>query len=211
MKKLLFSTLILFAAGCGLIKYSVEDVVEIGYESTVYVETQHGHCTGFAIDYDVVVTAAHCIDAPNAFMRFGDEKFVGEVLLDDNELDIAVIHTPERIKNIIPLLTNEHELRDGEILVGVGFPFFAGKDITFNIGSYAGFTRIDGTEILVAYDVCYRGNSGGPVLDSYGRVVGICSRIAPAIDIYDGFHHSHKDINILVPIKKVREILDGKK
>ena len=171
MKKLFLALLTLITTACGLIQYSVQDVVDIGYRSTLYVQTDVGHCTGFAIDYDIVVTAAHCIDLPNVFMKFGDASVLGEVLIDDNASDIAVIHTLERIPGVIPLLVNENELRAGERLIGIGFPFYTGPEVTFNIGYYLGVAD----DVIMATDVCYRGSSGGAVLDEYGRVVGMCS------------------------------------
>ncbi len=205
MKKLLFALLTSLTAACGLIQYSVQDVVEVGFNSTVYVSTELGHCTGFAVDYDIVVTAAHCVDYPNVYMQFGSKAILGEVLIDDDDFDYAVIHTTERIPGIVPLLLNDSKLKPGERLISTGFPFYTGKEITFSIGNFVGYT---GPE-LVATDVCLRGNSGGPVMDELGRVVGVCSRISPMIDIYDGFHHSHRDINILVPIKYIKQFLNG--
>lgn len=203
MKKLLCILLSFALFSCSFIKYSVQDVVEIGYNSTVYVQTDVGHCTGFAIDYDIIVTAAHCIDLPNVFMKFGDNVILGVVLTEDKERDITIIHTTERIPGIIPALINEQILQPGEKLTAVGFPFYSGEDITFNIGYFLGYAE----EHLMATDVCFRGNSGGPVFDELGQVIGMCSKIAPMIDIYDGFHHSHRDINVLVPIKQIRELI----
>lgn len=189
---------------CSLIRYSVQDVVEIGYRSTVYVETAGGNCSGFAIDYDIVVTAGHCIlDQKAIFMYFGDTQLIGEVLVDDDKRDIAIIRTIERIPGIVPVLTNESVIKPGEKLIATGFPFYSGKEITFNIGYFQGYADVG----LIATDVCLRGNSGGPVFDELGQVIGVCSRIAPLLDIFDGFHHTHKDINILVPIKYVREMI----
>lgn len=189
---------------CSFIRYSLQDVVEIGYRSTVYVELPGGKCSGFAVDYDIVITAGHCILDQNAiFMYFGDTQLIGEVLIDDDEKDIAIIRTLERIPNIVPLLINDRTLKPGEILTSTGFPFYSGKELTFNTGYFLGYAN----EELISSTVCFRGNSGGPVMDELGQVVGICSRIAPMIDIYDGFHHSHKDINILVPIKYYKELL----
>jgi S1-C subfamily serine protease len=208
MKKLFLAFLTLTLTACGLIQYSVQDVVEIGYDSTLYVQTAGGHCSAFAIDYDLVVTAAHCVETPNIFMKFGSNTVLGEVLVDDNESDVAVIHTTARIPGIVPLLYNISPIRAGERLVGIGFPFYTGDEVTFNIGYFIGYADKE----LVASEVCFRGSSGGAVLDELGRVVGICSRIAPMIDFYgEGLHHSHKELNILVPISKVKDLLDGKK
>jgi S1-C subfamily serine protease len=204
MKKLFLALLTFITTSCGLIQYSVQDVVDIGYRSTLYLQTGGGHCSAFAIDYDIVVTAAHCLETPNVALKFGDVLVLGEVLIDDNEADVAVIHTLERIPGVVPLLKNTDMLKAGERLVGIGFPFYSGNEITYNIGYFLGYDKGE----IIATDVCYRGNSGGPVLDEYGRVVGVCSRIGPMIDFYGhGMDHTHKDLNILVPINKVLELL----
>jgi len=204
MKNIFCIWLSLFLSSCSYIKYSLQDVIQIGYKSTVYIDTATGHCTGFAIDYDIVATAGHCITEQTAvFMFYGTNGIIAEVLIDDDTRDIAILRTLDPIPNIVPAMVSEDILQPGEKLIATGYPFYTGKEIIFNVGQFLGYS---GPE-LVATDVCLRGNSGGPVLNEMGQVVGICSKIAPIIDIYDETHHTHKDINMLVPIKYVREML----
>lgn len=199
MKYLLL--LVLFLTGCTSISYQTQDIVEIGYKSTYYIKTAGGNCTGFALDYHTVITAAHCIEEPVVTLQHNEKIFFAVVLLDDDANDIAILHTKEYL---FPLSAANDALKPGQLLVGIGHPFYAGKQQTFHSGHYKHF---DGGYIIAA-GVCYRGMSGGPILNQYGQVVGICSRVGAAIDIYNDIgDHSHVDLNLVVPIQRVVELL----
>jgi len=199
MKNLLL--LLLLLSGCTSVSYQTQDIVEIGYKSTYYVKTAGGNCTGFALDYNTIITAAHCIDKTAVVLQHNEKIFFGVVLLDDDVRDIAIIHTDEYL---LPLSAETGSLKPGQLLVGIGHPFYAGKQLTFHIGYYKDFYK----GYVMASEVCYRGMSGGPVLNQYGQVVGICSRAGSVLDIYntDG-DHSHVDLNLLVPIGEVLKLL----
>ena len=199
MKNLLL--LLLLLSGCTSVSYQTQDIVEIGYKSTYYVKTAGGNCTGFALDYNTIITAAHCIDKTAVVLQHNEKIFFGVVLLDDDVRDIAIIHTDEYL---LPLSAETGSLKPGQLLIGIGHPFYAGKQQTFHIGHYKHFEK----GYIIAAGVCYRGMSGGPILNQYGQVVGVCSRIGAAIDIYsNNLDHSHVDLNLLVPIGEVLKLL----
>jgi S1-C subfamily serine protease len=189
----------LSGCSCAAIQYKTQDIVEIGTRSSVYIETAGGRCTGFSIDYNIIVTAAHCVAGSEATIIYLADKYIGTVLVDDEASDIAII----KVNAYFPKLAISNSiLKPGQLLVGIGYPFYANGSITFNVG----FLKNFGDDIIVAEGVCYRGMSGGPILDEFGQVVGLCSRIGAAIDIYnDQFAHSHVDLNLIVPIRLIIE------
>ena len=205
MRKIILSLLLTLSTSCcHLFQLDTEDTVEVGYSATVFVKTAAGNCSGFAIDYDTVVTAAHCVPLPNAYMLFKEQVVLGWVSYKDEESDVAIIKTTQRIKDVIPLLPSIIPNRPGSQLTAFGYPFYSNGVTSFEVGH----TIEDFGGLLIATGICLRGESGGPVLNSYGQVIGFCSMVSPRMDIYgDGLSHSHKDLSLVVPIIKALEAL----
>jgi V8-like Glu-specific endopeptidase len=205
MRKIIISLILaLTTSCCHLFQLDSADQVDVGYSGTVYVQTAAGNCTGFAIGYDTVVTAAHCAPLPNVYMLYKDQVVLGSVSYKDDESDVAIIKTTQYMRDVIPLLPSTSANRPGSELTAIGYPFYSHGIISFE----KGYVIEDFGESIVATGICLRGESGGPVLNSYGQVIGFCSMVSPRMDIYsDGLSHSHKDISLIVPIKKVLEAL----
>jgi hypothetical protein len=205
MKRILISLLIaLTSSCCHLFQLDSADTVDVGYSGTLFVKTAGGNCTAFAIGYDTVVTAAHCAPLPNVYMLYKDQVVLGWVSYKDDESDFAIIKTTQYIKDVIPLLPTTLHNRPGAELTSIRYPFYSHGIISFE----KGYVIEDFGELIAATGICLRGESGGPVLNSYGQVIGFCSMVSPRMDIYgDGLSHSHKDLSMIIPIKKVLDAL----
>ena len=205
MKRILISILIaLTSSCCHLFQLDTADTVDVGYSGTLFVKTAGGNCTGFAIDYSTVVTAAHCVPLPNVYMLYKEQVVLGSVSYKDDVSDVAIIKTTQYIKDVIPLLPSTSHNRPGSELTSIGYPFYSHGVTSFE----KGHTIEDFGELIVATGICLRGESGGPVLNSYGQVIGFCSMVSPRMDIYgDGLSHSHKDLSMIIPIRKVLDVL----
>lgn len=205
MKRIIISLLLtLTSSCCHLFQLDTQDTVDVGYSGTVFIKTAGGNCSGFAIGLDTVVTAAHCVPLPNVYMLYKEQVVLGWVSYLDPETDVAIIKTTQYIRDIIPLLPSTSHNRAGADLTSIGYPFYSNGVISFEIGH----TIEDFDKLIVATGVCLRGESGGPVLNTYGQVIGFCSMVSPRMDVYgDGLNHSHKDLSIIVPIRTVLEAL----
>lgn len=205
MRKIIISLILaLTTSCCHMFQLDTADTVDVGYNGTLFVKTARGNCTGFAIGLDTVVTAAHCVPSPSVYMLYKDQVVLGSVSYKDDESDVAIIKTTQYIKDVIPLLPSTSHNRPGSELTSIGYPFYSNGISSFE----KGYVIEDIGELIVATGICLRGESGGPVLNSYGQVIGFCSMVSPRMDIYsDGLSHSHKDISLIVPIKKVLQAL----
>jgi S1-C subfamily serine protease len=169
----------------------IYDVVQIANHSVVGIENYAGVDglsvgSGVIYDYDseadlfYVITNYHVIeDGDNYKVRFEDESTVVANLINyDADADIALLSfSASGIVGVqVATLGSSSTLEKGQILIAAGHPqgfnFF--NSITF--GVVAGLDRmIDGESItFIQHDAAINsGNSGGPIFNLNGEVVGI--------------------------------------
>jgi serine protease Do len=138
--------------------------------------------SGFVIDADgIVVTNNHVIaDADEITVVFNDgSKLKAELIGRDSKTDLAVL----KVKPDKPLKAvkfgNSDKLRLGEWVVAIGNPFSLGGTVTagivsarnrdINSGPYDNYIQTDAA--------INRGNSGGPLFNLEGQVVGVNTAI----------------------------------
>jgi serine protease Do len=138
--------------------------------------------SGFVIDADgIVVTNNHVIaDADEITVIFNDgSKLKAELIGKDSKTDLAVL----KVKPDKPLKAvkfgNSEKLRLGEWVIAIGNPFSLGGTVTagivsarnrdINSGPYDNYIQTDAA--------INRGNSGGPLFNLDGQVVGVNTAI----------------------------------
>ncbi len=143
--------------------------------------------SGFIVSGEgLVVTNEHVVaQATQITVRLADGSIRGATLVgSDERTDIALLRM-EALARCYPALTwgDSDNIRVGENITAVGSPFglggsvsagiISGRGRTIGTGPYHDFLQIDAA--------INQGNSGGPLLDIGGRVVGINTAIlAPA-------------------------------
>lgn len=126
---------------------------------------------------ELVVTNAHVVPRPVTAVRRADgERAEGRVIARDRQGDLALLHVP-RLGLSAATIGAVEELRVGSLLVAVGHPFGVRGALTTGIVHAMGsFGR--GTRTWIQGDLrLFPGNSGGPLADAQGRVVGINAMI----------------------------------
>jgi serine protease Do len=137
--------------------------------------------SGFIVDPDgVILTNAHVVDgAKELTVRLTDQReFKGKVIGTDKLTDVAVVKIDA--KNLPAVKTGDpSRLKVGEWVAAIGSPF--GLENTVTAGIVSAKSRALPQEALVPFiqtDVAVNpGNSGGPLFNMAGEVVGINSQI----------------------------------
>lgn len=143
--------------------------------SGVVIDAENGH----------VVTNHHVIQRANeitAKLKDGRE-FKAELIGSDPATDIALLRIDAEDLTALPLGDSD-ELQVGDVVVAIGNPFDLGQTATLGIVSALGRTGVGGSayrgyEDFIQTDASInQGNSGGPLVDLEGRLVGITSMIS---------------------------------
>jgi putative serine protease PepD len=142
--------------------------------------------SGFVIDEEGhIVTNQHVVaGARSVSVRFSDGSEVdAEIVGTDPSTDIAVLDVDRPSARLTPLsFAGDGSLQVGNAVIAIGSPFGLEGTLTTGVISALGreiespnrFTIENAVQTDAALN---RGNSGGPVLDSEGRVVGVAAQI----------------------------------
>ena len=142
--------------------------------------------TGFVYDAKGdIVTNQHVVDgASSVKVKFSDgSTYAATVVGADTATDIAVLHVNAPSSKLRPLtLADSSKVQVGDGVVAIGNPFGLDGTVTSGIISAVGreISSPDDTPIEGAIQTdaaINHGNSGGPLLDLRGEVIGITSQI----------------------------------
>lgn len=142
-------------------------------------EVPRGVGSGFIISADgYVLTNAHVIEGANeVYVTLTDKReYKAKVIGADKRTDVALVKIEG---SNLPRLTlgDSEKLRVGEWVIAIGSPF--GLDNTVTAGIISAKARDTGEYLpLIQTDVAVNpGNSGGPLINMRGEVIGINSQI----------------------------------
>jgi serine protease Do len=142
----------------------------------------HGVGTGFIISADgQIVTNAHVVDgADSVKVTLADGRSLdGKVLGADPATDIAVVKVDAGADLPTVAFGDSTQLKVGQDVVAIGNPFGLGNSVTSGIVSALGRDINSGPfDNYIQTDAAInKGNSGGPLFDTDGEVVGINTAI----------------------------------
>jgi serine protease Do len=160
--------------------------------------------SGFIVDpAGIIITNAHVVkDAKEVTVKLTDRReFRAKVLGADAKTDIAVLKIDAR--NLPTLaLGNTKDLKVGEWVLAIGSPFGFENTVTAGVVSAKGRSLPDDSYVpFIQTDVAVNpGNSGGPLLNTRGEVVGINSQIYSRSGGYQGLSFAIP-IDVAVQVK----------
>lgn len=168
------------------------------------VEEQMSHGSGFVIDAEgFILTNAHVVkDAQKIRVRLPSRKMIDAVLLGaDDRTDIAVLKVDA--KNLKAVVFGDSEaLQVGEPVAAIGAPFGLENSVTSGIVSAKGRNLADQFVPFIQTDAAVNpGNSGGPLFNMKGEVVGVNSQIYTRSGAFSG-------LSFAIPAEVARDIAE---
>ncbi|RJG01392.1 DegQ family serine endoprotease [Noviherbaspirillum sedimenti] len=166
-------------------------------------EVPRGVGSGFIISVDgFIMTNAHVIDgADEVYVTLTDKReYKAKVIGADKRTDVALVKIEGGNLPRLPI-GDSARLRAGEWVIAIGSPF--GLDNTVTAGIVSTKARDTGDYLqLIQTDVAVNpGNSGGPLINMRGEVVGINSQIYSRSGGYMG-------ISFAVPIDEAMRVVE---
>ena len=149
-----------------------------------------GEGSGFIVSADgIILTNAHVVDgAQKVTVKLTDRReFEARVIGSDAKSDVAVLKIDAHDLPVTKL-GDPRKLQVGEWVVAIGSPFGLENTVTAGIVSAKGRSLPDDTYVpFIQTDVAVNpGNSGGPLFNLRGEVVGINSQIYSRSGGYQG-------------------------
>ena len=163
--------------------HSIPDIFQRANLSIVLIITPSGTGSGFIVRREgFVITSAHVVKGySHVTVRLADQsRYQARVVERDDELDVAYLDLEGSPPLPAIAIGNSDNLRLGEDVLAIGFPladiFTETATITRGILSSkkGGFLQIDAA--------LNPGNSGGPLIDAMGCVVGINTMVVRRAD-----------------------------
>ena len=164
-----------------------------------------GMGSGFIVSPNgIILTNAHVVkDASEVTVKLTDRReFRAKVLGSDPKTDVAVLKIDA---SSLPVVTlgNAKDLRVGEWVLAIGSPFGFENTVTAGVVSAKGRSLPDDSAVpFIQTDVAVNpGNSGGPLFNSRGEVVGMNSQIYSQSGGYQG-------VSFAIPINVATRVKD---
>jgi S1-C subfamily serine protease len=169
-----------------------------------------GAGSGFLIDTSGhILTNYHVVQGAQTIeVTLGDQsRFKAKFIGADARNDIALIQIDPKGRKLVPLpLGDSRNLLVGQRVLAIGNPFGFQSTLTTGVVSSLGRTVQTGENTFIDEAIqtdaaINRGNSGGPLLNSHGEVIGINSAIyAP--------NGTTAGIGFAIPINTARRVAD---
>lgn len=180
---------------------TITSVVDVAVQAVVHIQVekknpdrratrndlQQGSGSGFIISSDgFVVTNSHVVENSESIsvVLSDGKKVKTELIGTDASTDIAILKVYEN--NLHPLtFTNSSDLKAGQIAIAIGNPYGLHQTVTAGIISATGRTlRANNGRLIddvIQTDAALNpGNSGGPLFNSHGKVIGVNTAIINA-------------------------------
>jgi S1-C subfamily serine protease len=171
--------------------------------AVVLVLSGAGHGSGFLVSSDgYVMTAEHVVGSDKYVkIRWSDGlEGLGEVVRTDKRRDAALIKTDPRGRQ--PLALRRESPQPGDTVFAIGAPIDPKLQSTVTRGVVSANRILNGFSFIQSDVTVDPGNSGGPLLDEQGRVLGFTDKGLRSPDAPTG-------LNFFVPIDDALRFLSA--
>ena len=160
----------------------IADLVSRARGSVVRIVGASGSGSGFVVDLQgLIFTNAHVLDGSGGmYVVFHDGKgAIPTVVASDGAQDVALLKVDVAVRlAALPLGRNT---REGEEVLAFGFPLGIDGDMTATKGIVSALRRSGGTTLVQTDAALNPGNSGGPLVNVRGQVVGMNTSVLRGI------------------------------
>ena len=181
---------------------ALEDMVDRAMPSIVLVEATSGRGSAFFVRHDTLITNVHVVqnDGYVTLRRMDGSSLNARVHSRAPAFDIAVLKvaTPSPSQAFLTM-GSAQSLKPGQEVVVIGSALGTLQN-SVSRGIVSGLRQSGGVTLVQSDAAANPGNSGGPMLDRHGQVVGILT----------AGYRGQQGLNFAVSIDHARDILEGR-
>jgi len=152
------------------------EVIQYVHGSVVTIPVGSGHGSGVIISRSgMVLTNAHVVGEGTGMVSVElatGRRIIGEVVRVNKEIDAAIIQL-EKGRYLPAPMGSPDSMKIGDPVFAIGTPLDQRLSRTVTKGVVSAFREEDGRRLIQSDVTIHPGNSGGPLLDGNGRVIGI--------------------------------------
>ena len=197
--------------------YSIKEVVKIGMPSSVAIFSNNGDGTGgsgsgfFLTSSGYVITNYHVVENSVSIIVVdsNDKDYSATLVNYDKELDVALLYVEGGLFTPVTIGDSD-SVELGETVVAIGCPYGEGFMFSPSNGIISGVDRqLSGSSGMLQTNAPLNpGNSGGPLFDSMGRVIGIVTSKLISVDDADGEKITLEGMAFAIPINEAKVLAD---
>ena len=168
--------------------------------------------SGFAVSSDgYVITNHHVIEGcQKVVVHTKGRELPVTVVTYDPQNDLALLKGDFRPSTVFPLSNNRSELLQDVYVAGFPFGNKVSTSVKVTKGIISSLTGIGNNFSNIQIDAALQsGNSGGPILDEFGNVVGVAVAKLDAKYMFDNFGSIPENTNFGIKSNVVRSIMDS--
>lgn len=202
----------------GVVSINVEATVDSPFGQGGF--TQRGTGSGWLFDKTHIVTNNHVVEGAKTVevVFYDGERREGTVIGTDHFADLAVVEVTDMPATARPLPTENQfeDLKVGQPVIAIGNPFGLENTMTYGIISALGRTiRANPASGGPAFSIpkviqtdapVNPGNSGGPLLNLQGEVIGVNAQISTA-NVTPGGAASNSGVAFAIPSTIVQKVV----
>ena len=169
---------------------STAEIAAQSEQSIALITGEDGSGTGFLVQPGLLITNSHVIDdefLANVKVRFPSAEkdqqgpYPAALVFEDSRRDLALLTVKSKLPPLC--IAPAYTFRKGEDIIVIGNPGLSGAQVLENAisrGVMSTKTQLEGMQFYQLGIAVNPGNSGGPVFDSTGAVIGVVTRKSSA-------------------------------
>ena len=168
--------------------------------------------SGFAVSSDgYVITNHHVIEGcQKVVVHIKGKELPVTVVTYDPQNDLALLKGDFRPKTVFPLSSNRPELLQDIYVAGYPFGDKFSTSVKVTKGIISSLTGLGNNFSNIQIDAALQsGNSGGPILDDFGNVIGVAVSKLDAKYMFEEFGIIPENTNFGIKSSVVRSVLDS--